>query len=67
MERVRALNEELGRQPQALIEGLRNGRVSRFRSDNIDQLESWLLDQGYLNAQQGRDPIGNARISVKAN
>ncbi|MEN1727316.1 MAG: AAA family ATPase [Pseudomonadota bacterium] len=66
MGRVQALNEELGGQPEALIDGLRNGKVSRFRSDNIDQLEAWLLDQGFLNTRQARDPLGSARISVKS-
>ncbi len=66
MERVQSLNEELGGQAQALLSGLRDGKVSRFRSDNIEQLESWLMEQGYLNTRLGREPLGSARISLKS-
>jgi DNA repair exonuclease SbcCD ATPase subunit len=66
MERVQDLNKTLGGRPKALIDGLREGQVSRFRSDNIDQLEHWLMDQGYLNAQREREPLGSARISLKS-
>jgi len=65
MERVVALNEDLNRHPQALIDHLREGAVSRFRSDNIKQLEDWLTEQGYRNAQLGASPAGNAAISLE--
>ena len=65
MERVRALNEKLGGDPKALVEGLRDGQVSRFRSDNIDQLETWLIDQGYCNGQLDPSSTGSAAISLQ--
>ncbi len=37
-----------GYQPAALIKALRDGQVPRFRSDTIEQLESWLSDNDYL-------------------
>lgn len=65
MDRVRALNKELGGDPTALIQGLRDGKVSRFRSDNIDQLEGWLIDQGYCNGQLDSSSPGSAAISIR--
>jgi len=66
MDRVRALNETVGGDPKALLEGLRQGQVSRFRSDNIDQLENWLIDQGYCNGQLDQAPLGSAAISLRS-
>jgi hypothetical protein len=65
MDRVRGLNEKLGGDPKALVEGLRDGQVSRFRSDNIDQLETWLIDQGYCNGQLDPSSMGSAAISLQ--
>lgn len=66
MDRVQELNSEVNGDPTALLECLRDGKVSRFRSDNTDQLESWLQENGYFNASQTSEPLGSARISLKS-
>jgi len=48
IEPVARLNQVLGGDARALIDALRDGRVSRFRSDKTDQLESFLAAGGYL-------------------
>lgn len=37
-----------GGNPAALLADLRAGKLARFRSDNADQLEDWLSEQGLL-------------------
>jgi len=64
MPKIRALKEQLGGNPRTLIEALRNAAVARFRSDNIDQLEQWLLEHGYLNADPDRQRLSAAMISI---
>jgi DNA repair exonuclease SbcCD ATPase subunit len=64
LERVIALSEESKGDPQALIEGLKDGKVSRFRSDNIKQLDSWLVEHGYCNCREGASAAGSAAISL---
>ncbi|AKS40922.1 hypothetical protein [Wenzhouxiangella marina] len=66
MDRVRELNESLGRQPAELIDALRKGKVSRFRSDNIDQLEQWLQERGYLADAEEKERLSAARISLRS-
>jgi DNA repair protein SbcC/Rad50 len=63
--RVCQLNEELNGDPRALIEGLRTGRVSRFRSDVTDQLEHWLEDQGYIHPETDQSRLTAADISLQ--
>jgi len=48
IEPVARLNRELGGDARALTDALRDGRVSRFRTDKTDQLESFLAAGGYL-------------------
>ena len=48
IEPVARLNQALGGDARALIDALRDGRVSRFRSDKTDQLESFLAAGGHL-------------------
>jgi DNA repair protein SbcC/Rad50 len=67
MPRVLDLNERLDGHPRQLIDSLRDGGVSRFRSDNIDQLEDWLRGHGYLNEESERDRLSAAEISLLAN
>jgi DNA repair protein SbcC/Rad50 len=66
MPRVVELNEKVGGHPRRLLDGLRDGGVSRFRSDNIDQLEEWLARSGYLNEETERARLSNAEISLQA-
>jgi len=66
MPRVSELNRKLGGDPHKLLNGLRDGKVARFRSDNIDQLEQWLSEQGYLNREHEQERLTAARISLKS-
>lgn len=43
---------ELEQDPQALVEALRNGEVSRFRTSNADELEQYLVEQNKLGDPQ---------------
>jgi len=52
IESVARLNEDLGGDARALIDALRDGRVSRFRGDKADQLESQLAADGYLDEKR---------------
>ncbi len=67
MDRVSELAEEVSHDPRALIEGLREGRVSRFRSDTTEQLEQWLMQHGFLNAEQERVRLSAAEIATRTN
>ncbi|MEE4296984.1 MAG: hypothetical protein V2J20_10280 [Wenzhouxiangella sp.] len=62
--RVAALNEELGGNPAGLISALGEGQVSRFRTDNLEQLEAWLSDQGFLPVAGDSTRPSPAELSV---
>lgn len=66
MPRVLDLAERLDSHPRKLIDSLREGGVSRFRSDNIEQLEAWLRAKGYLNEESERARLSAAEISLHA-
>ncbi len=38
----------LNRDPKQLIQALRNGEIARFRTDNADELEQYLMAEGYI-------------------
>lgn len=63
--RVYELIQTVGGHPRRLIEGLRNGRVARFRSDTTDQLEQWLDDHGFLNQEKNRPRSNAAEINLQ--
>ena len=63
--RVCKLNRTVGGHPRALIDGLRDGQVARFRTDTTDQLEQWLDDQGYLNEEKDRPRSSAAQMSLQ--
>jgi len=65
MPRVLDLLEEVDGHPKALIEGLRDGRVSRFRSDTTDALEQWLADKRYLASRPQDTSITAAELSTR--
>lgn len=48
MDRVAALAEEVGGDAEALIQGLREGRVKGFRSSKTEELAEWLAEHGYI-------------------
>ena len=61
--RVATLAEQLEGDPAELIQALRNGKVSRFRSDTTDQLEQWLEEQGFLDAAD-HEPLTPAELAL---
>ncbi|RFF28487.1 MULTISPECIES: AAA family ATPase [unclassified Wenzhouxiangella] len=65
MPRVLDLLEEVDGHPQALIEGLRQGRVSRFRTDTTDSLEQWLSDNRYLASRSEAPSITAAELASR--
>lgn len=65
MPRVLDLLQEVDGHPKALIEGLREGRVSRFRSDTTDALEQWLDDKRYLASRPEDTAITAAELSSR--
>lgn len=65
MPRVLDLLEEVDGHPSALLEALRAGRVSRFRSDTTDALEEWLADNRYLAGRPEDTSITAAELSSR--
>jgi DNA repair exonuclease SbcCD ATPase subunit len=65
MPRVLDLLEDVDGHPEALIEGLREGRVSRFRSDTTEALEAWLADHRYLASRPDDTSITAADLSSR--
>jgi len=61
--------EVLNRDPAKLLEALRNGEVSGFRSNKMDELENYLLEQGYLDTREQlqREMIENALNALISN
>ncbi len=62
--RVAELNAQLGGDPEALVQALGKGQVSRFRSDTLEQLEAWLSAQGFFPAADDGPRPSAAEISV---
>jgi hypothetical protein len=62
--RVSELSEQLGGDPEALIQALGEGQVSRFRTDTIEQLESWLSEQGYIAVDGDRPKPSAAELAM---
>jgi hypothetical protein len=54
IEEVTDLAKRVDGQAERIIEELRGGAVKRFRSDKIEELESYLREEGYLT---DRDPL----------
>ncbi len=65
MERVQKLRETVSGHPGMLIKGLREGKVRRFRSDVMDQLEQWLSEAGYLPDEPPTDHSPTAEICAQ--
>ena len=51
IDRVAALNDHVGGDGQTLIDRLAASEVPRFYTDKREQLETWLLDNGYISSQ----------------
>ncbi|REL37756.1 hypothetical protein DYD21_08215 [Rhodohalobacter sp. SW132] len=61
--------EELNSDPAKLLEALRNGEISGFRTNKMDELENYLLEQGYLDTREPlqREMIENALNALISN
>ena len=66
MERVVELLDEVGGQPDALLEALREGRVSRFRTDTSDALEQWLRESQSLSARREAAAMSAAELAHRS-
>lgn len=51
MDRVVAKLEALNRDPRKLIHALKTGEIPRFRTVNAEELEQYLIAEGYINDQ----------------
>ncbi len=65
MPRVVELAGTFGGHPKSLIDALRDGQVTRFRSDVTDQLEQWLTDNGYLATDKDTASITAAELASR--
>jgi DNA repair protein SbcC/Rad50 len=61
LDKVAELAAEVGGDATALLAGLRDGRVARFRSNAIGELESWLTEQGYIDPAEELDAAERTR------
>ncbi|MDD2635699.1 MAG: hypothetical protein PHW82_09400 [Bacteroidales bacterium] len=52
IDRVAEKLGEANHNPKQLLKALRNGEVSRFRADNADDLENYLMTEGYIDDQK---------------
>lgn len=53
---------EHGRDPSKLIDSLRRGEIARFRQNTADVLETYLMEEGYLDE---REPLGLEEIRLR--
>lgn len=47
---------ELNGDPKLLLQALRSGEITRFRADNVDELEQYLLTKEYIDEQKAMSP-----------
>ena len=52
IDRVVKLAETVSEDGKALVQALREGKVSRFHTSKIDDLERWLADEGYTDEEE---------------
>lgn len=62
IDRVTELAEELNGDGEQIIEALRDGQVNRFRSDSMDDLETYFEENGYI---ESVDPLEPEQIRVR--
>jgi hypothetical protein len=56
VDEVAALAQKLDGDGEKLIEALRNGEVARFRSSKADDLEAYLVREGYIDRAETLSP-----------
>ncbi|MFW5805614.1 MAG: hypothetical protein ACOCVX_03705 [Bacteroidales bacterium] len=59
---VDALLKQLNGNPEALINALKAGKVSKFRTKNIEELNHYLEEEGYID---NADPLSNDEIKTR--
>lgn len=64
MEKVSQLLEEVNGNPEKLIDALENQKVSGFRTNKLEDLKQYLLDEGYMDEQQ---PMAMEDILLRIN
>ncbi|HSH52495.1 MAG TPA: hypothetical protein VK982_12295, partial [Bacteroidales bacterium] len=52
IDRVADKLDESNHDPKKLLKALRNGEVTRFRADNADELENYLMTEGYIDDRE---------------
>ena len=52
IDRVADLAETVSEDGKTLVQALREGKVSRFHTSKIDDLERWLADEGYTDEEE---------------
>ena len=61
-DRILSLVRDCDGDGAALVAALRAGQVSRFRTEKIDQIESHLLAEGYIDEKERLDEEGRRRV-----
>ncbi len=56
IEEVSALCDEVEGDPQKIVDRLREGAVKRFQNDKKDELEAFLIQEGYIDRSDPMDP-----------
>lgn len=65
MDRVADLADELAGDGAALVAALRAGKVARFREDNINRLDDWLVEQGHIDQREVLDAKGRVQRTLE--
>ena len=65
IDRVANLTETVGEDGEALVQALRAGQVSGFRTNKIDELESWLADEGYTDEKEILSADERGRLTLQ--
>ena len=65
MDRVAELAETLNADGAALIQALREGQVSGFRTSKIKELQEWLSDEGYTDDEEVLAEEDRRRLSLQ--
>ena len=65
IDRATNLAAELGGSGQDLIAALRDGRLPYFQANNINILEQWLIDEGYIDLQAPLSSDERRRLALQ--
>jgi hypothetical protein len=66
IDRVTALADEVSGDGRALVAGLRAGRVPRFQQQSIDKLETFLIEEGYIETSAVLSTPDRERETIQA-